>query len=145
MEQEKQLILNIWKRAVEKSKEKEKKLCAKYKVKLKPIEAEEYYTIFEFENGVQFTVPNDQDWEDYNLTGDALKFAMKYVDIIQDVYCETDKDLEKEGFEKVDSDECYAEWEKDELNYTVVHYADKEEDVEINKIKRFVKNEDGEK
>ena len=64
MEEEKQTILNIWKKAVERYEQRDKKLCKKYHVELKPIEAEEFYTVFQFENGVQFTVPYDENYDD---------------------------------------------------------------------------------
>lgn len=140
MEEEKQNILNIWKKAVERYKQREKKLCKKYKVKLKPVEADEYFTIYEFENGVQFTIPFDENYGDYDLIGDALKFAEKYNEIIQDCYGEVDENLEEEGFIKMDSEEGFSSWEKDEKEYTITHYAKKEEDVNIfDKTKQKIK------
>jgi len=133
MEEQKQ-ILNVWKKAVENYEDKKKKLCKKYKVKIKPIEADEYYTIFQFENGVQFTVPYDENYDDYDLTGDALKFAEKYNEIVQECYAEVDNNLEEFGFEKYDSDEFFNIWIKDNKEYYVVHYAKKEEDITVREI-----------
>ncbi len=137
---EKEIILGFWKKAVERYTERDKKLCDKYKVKSKPVDADEFYTVFEFrDNGVQFTVPQDENYEDYNLTGDALKFAEKYNEIVQDCYFEVDENMEKAGFDKEDHDEGYSLWLKESKEYEVNHYAKKEEDITIRNLKEVSK------
>lgn len=133
MTEEKEKILKIWKKAVENYEKKEKKLCEKHKVKSKPFEADEHYTIFEFNNGVQFTVPCDENYDDYDLTGDALKFAEQHNKNVQDCYYEVDKKMEEEGFIGMDMEEWYKTWEKDGKEYEVNHYAKKDGDVTITK------------
>lgn len=135
MDLEKQKILDIWKKAVENYENKKKKLCKKYKVKLKEVEVDESYAKFEFENGIEFDVPYGEDFDDYDLTGDALNFAKRYNDIVQDCYYEVDENMEEIGFEKWDSDEWYNLWRKDGMEYEVNHYAKKEEDINILEVK----------
>ena len=135
MIKDKEKILDTWTKSVERYELRKKELCQKYKVELEPVEAEEYYTVFKFENGVEFTVPFDENFGDYDLTGDALKFAEKYVEIIENCFDEVDEILEKDGFSKIDTDEYFSSWEKGEREYTVNHYAKEVKDIIVSKIK----------
>ena len=71
MIKEKEKILDTWKKAVERYECRKKELCEKYKIVLEPVEVDEYYSVFKFENNVEFTVCHDDNYEDYDLTGHA--------------------------------------------------------------------------
>ena len=133
-------ILEIWKKARRNYDDKKRKLCKKYKIKFKEVDIDEYFSIFQFENGVEFTVPFNENYDDYGLTGDALKFAEKYNEIIQDCFAEAGDGIKKEGFEEIDSDEYFNVYLKSDVEYCVNHYAKNEKDIEINDLTKEKKN-----
>ncbi len=135
MEEDVKTILEAWKKAREHNNKEIKKICKKYKVKEKVIEYDEGYTTYAFENGVEFTCPHDENYDDYDLTGDALKFAEKYNDINQESYHIANQEIQDVGFEEEDNDEYYKVWRKEGKIYSVTHYAKKEDDVEVSKEK----------
>ena len=130
---EKQEILKIWKEASEWQENKFTELCKEFKVNIKPVKVDAFYSIYAFENGVQFTVPHDTSYDDGELTGDALKFAEKHYQINDETYSRVDDALEKHGYEKIDSDDCFSTYLKEGYEYFVNHYADEESDIEVEK------------
>ncbi len=134
MIKEKEKILDTWKKAVERYECRKKELCKKYKVVVEPVEVDEYYSVFKFENDVEFTVTHDDNLDD-ELTGDALKFAEKYNEILENCFDEVDEILEQDGFSKVDTDEYFSSWSKGNREFTINHYAKEVEDIIVSKIK----------
>jgi len=136
----KQIIVKIWKRAGDYNEKKIDKLKDKYNVKF--IEHDEYWTKCMFKDSkVEFTIPHDPNFEDYDLTGNALKFAQKHYDICQDTYEMVDKELEKEGFEKEDTDEYFAWYRKDGKMYSIPYYVEKKEDIDVSEERLSSVNE----
>ena len=132
IQQNRDLILSIWKKASEFQKNKIEKLCKKYKVDKKIIEVDEGWTKYRFtESKVEFSIPNGDNYEDFDLTGNALKFAEKHNEIINETLSIVDNELKKKGFERYDQDEGYETFIKDNIEYSVSYYADKEEHITI--------------
>ncbi len=126
----KEIILEIWKKAGEYNEKEINKIKDKYGIKF--IEHDEYWTKCIFKDSkVEFTIPHDPNFEDYDLTGNALIFAQKHYSICEDTFDMVDKELEKEGFEKEDTDEYFAWYRKGGKTYTIPYYVKKEEEIEV--------------
>ena len=131
MDENTKIILNVWKKASEYQDREIKKICKKYKVKFKSVQEEEDYCVYQFENGVEFSVPYSDNFEDYDLTGDALEFAERHYNICDKTFFRVEEELEKEGFVEWDSDIYFKIWKKDDKEYNVPNYVTKEEDIEV--------------
>ena len=136
MENNVKIILEAWKKAREHNDKEIKKICRRYKVEEKAVEYDEHFIIYRFKDSkVEFTVPYDENFGDYELTGDTLKFAQKFIDINETSYGIADNEIKEEGFEEWDDDVYSKVWRKDGKEYGVSHYAKKEEDIEILEVK----------
>ncbi len=129
MENNIKLILQAWKNAADWNDEKIGALKKKYNVKM--LQCDEAWTQYKFKDtGIEFYAPHDECYEDYDLTGDALKFSEKHYDINEETFNRVDKELEEKGFMEEDYDEYIKWWIKDKVRYSVAHYSKKEEDIE---------------
>lgn len=130
IEQNKKIILEAWKKATDYNEKNINKLKSKYKVEM--VESDEDIQTWKFtSNNVQFTFGWSSDFDDYELTGDALEFAEKHYEICDKTFCIVQEELKKNGFYEVDSDVWYYAYEKDDKNYTVPHFATEDTEIDV--------------
>jgi len=132
IEQNKKLILEIWKKAKDYNELETNRLKAEYGTE--SVEFDEDYQTWKFKsNNVEFTFGWSDDFCDYELTGDALKFATEITRVNEKTYEIVDEEMTKNDFHETDSDIFYRTYEKyeDGKEYQVDNYAEKMEDIEV--------------
>jgi hypothetical protein len=130
---EKTKILNFWKVLMNKLENKKKELCKKYKVNLKPLKFNKYNVVYKFDNDREVNISWDNEKNEKNLKGNDLIFAKEFNNLIRDCHVNFYDMMERGGFIEVNKDVFYSVWEKENYEYDICNYAEREEDIVITK------------